>query len=73
MDNATAAAEKRPPVWQQQEKQAGPPGKPSKACIPCRARKVKCDAALKGLPCTGCVNRQCPESCILSARKRRKR
>ncbi|KAH6890680.1 hypothetical protein B0T10DRAFT_486434, partial [Thelonectria olida] len=48
-------------------------GKPSKACVPCRARKVKCNASVVGLPCSSCSSRQCPESCVLSARKRRKR
>ncbi|KAH8738441.1 hypothetical protein BGZ61DRAFT_440039 [Ilyonectria robusta] len=73
MDSATATTDKRQSSSRRQQKQAGPPGKPSKACVPCRARKVKCDAALRGLPCSGCVSRQCPESCVLSARKRRKR
>ncbi|EAU36048.1 predicted protein [Aspergillus terreus NIH2624] len=40
------------PIWQETE--AGPPGKPTKACAPCRVRKVKCDATVKGLPCNGC-------------------
>ncbi|KAK3369228.1 hypothetical protein B0T24DRAFT_658756 [Lasiosphaeria ovina] len=50
-----------------------PPAKPTKACLPCRTRKVKCDAYLIGLPCSGCISRQCSESCLVSARKRRKR
>lgn len=45
--------------------------KPSKACVPCRARKVKCDAAVAGLPCSSCTSRHCAEACVLSARKRR--
>ncbi|KAH7142085.1 fungal-specific transcription factor domain-containing protein [Dactylonectria macrodidyma] len=47
--------------------------KPSKACVPCRARKVKCDAARIGRPCSSCIGRQCTESCVLSTRKRRSR
>ncbi|KAL6232810.1 hypothetical protein BDW75DRAFT_216838 [Aspergillus navahoensis] len=45
--------------------------KVSKACVPCRARKVKCNATVIGLPCGSCVSRECPEECILSVRKRR--
>ncbi|KAJ3542440.1 hypothetical protein NM208_g4098 [Fusarium decemcellulare] len=47
--------------------------KPSKACVPCRERKVKCDAPVIGLPCSSCVSRQCSEKCVLSTRKRRRR
>ncbi|XWW95611.1 hypothetical protein V2A60_003576 [Cordyceps javanica] len=34
---------------------------PTKACVPCRVRKTKCDAATAGLPCSGCVSRDCAE------------
>lgn len=43
----------------------------SKACVPCRTRKIKCNAAVVGLPCGSCVSRECPDDCVLSARKRR--
>ncbi|KAF6526040.1 hypothetical protein HZS61_009084 [Fusarium oxysporum f. sp. conglutinans] len=43
----------------------------SKACVPCRTRKIKCNAAVVGLPCGSCVSRECPDECVLSARKRR--
>ncbi|OAQ97261.1 hypothetical protein LLEC1_04756 [Akanthomyces lecanii] len=46
---------------------------PNKACVPCRARKTKCDAATSGLPCSGCVSRNCAEQCVVAARKRRRR
>ncbi|KPM36019.1 hypothetical protein AK830_g10553 [Neonectria ditissima] len=46
--------------------------KPHKACVPCRTRKVKCDAALTGIPCGGCVVRKCADSCVLASRKRRR-
>ncbi|KAF4992927.1 hypothetical protein FGRMN_6871 [Fusarium graminum] len=42
-----------------------------KACAPCRARKIKCNAAAVGLPCGSCVSRECPHECVLSARKSR--
>ncbi|PMB68790.1 hypothetical protein BM221_005372 [Beauveria bassiana] len=29
---------------------------PTKACVPCRGRKTKCDAATIGVPCSGCAN-----------------
>ncbi|KAF5013581.1 hypothetical protein FDECE_441 [Fusarium decemcellulare] len=32
--------------------------KPSKACVPCRERKVKCDAPVIGLPCSSCRRRR---------------
>ncbi|EEU36362.1 uncharacterized protein NECHADRAFT_52568 [Fusarium vanettenii 77-13-4] len=56
-----------------QQNGAGKRGKPSKACVPCRARKIKCDAAVTGLPCSSCVSRQCVPNCVLSARKPRRR
>ncbi|KAE9369874.1 hypothetical protein N431DRAFT_345215 [Stipitochalara longipes BDJ] len=43
--------------------------KANKACVPCRARKVKCDAAGIGLPCSSCTSRQCAEDCVLPVRK----
>jgi hypothetical protein len=47
--------------------------KVNKACLPCRARKVKCDAAMTGVPCRNCVSRQCAEDCVLPVRKSRTR
>ncbi|KAH8907820.1 hypothetical protein BR93DRAFT_911878 [Coniochaeta sp. PMI_546] len=47
--------------------------KVNKACVPCRARKVKCDAAVIGLPCSNCTGRQCAEDCVLPVRKGRAR
>lgn len=52
---------------------AATPMSTTKACVPCRARKTKCDAASVGLPCSGCVSRNCTEQCVISARKRRRR
>ncbi|EGX94853.1 Fungal transcriptional regulatory protein [Cordyceps militaris CM01] len=46
---------------------------PTKACVPCRVRKTKCDAAAAGLPCSGCVSRNCAEKCVILTRKKRKR
>lgn len=46
---------------------------PTKACVPCRARKTKCDAATTGLPCSGCVSRNCAEKCVIATRKQRRR
>ncbi|KAI6771339.1 hypothetical protein HG531_008964 [Fusarium graminearum] len=43
----------------------------TKACMPCRARKIKCDAASIGLPCSSCVSRETTADCVLSTRKRR--
>ncbi|EKJ73845.1 hypothetical protein FPSE_05968 [Fusarium pseudograminearum CS3096] len=43
----------------------------TKACMPCRARKIKCDAASIGLPCSSCVSRETTGDCVLSTRKRR--
>ncbi|KAI0854743.1 fungal-specific transcription factor domain-containing protein [Xylaria cubensis] len=45
--------------------------KANKACMPCRAQKLKCDAALTGLPCSRCTSKQCVVDCILPVRKRR--
>jgi hypothetical protein len=45
----------------------------NKACLPCRARKVKCDAAVTGVPCRNCTGRQSAEDCVLLVRKPRKR
>ncbi|KAL2432854.1 Fusaric acid cluster transcription factor FUB12 [Exophiala dermatitidis] len=47
--------------------------KANKACAPCRARKVKCDAAVVGLPCSSCISRQCANDCVLHVRKARTR
>ncbi|CAH0023964.1 unnamed protein product [Clonostachys rhizophaga] len=52
---------------------SSPLAKRSKACVSCRARKVKCDADVVGLPCSSCTSRQCPETCVLSLRKPRRR
>ncbi|CAH0000107.1 unnamed protein product [Clonostachys byssicola] len=52
--------------------ESSPLAKRSKACVSCRARKVKCDADVVGLPCSSCTSRQCPESCVLSLRKPRR-
>ncbi|KAF2171706.1 hypothetical protein M409DRAFT_63319 [Zasmidium cellare ATCC 36951] len=38
----------------------------NKSCLPCRARKVKCDANVIGLPCSSCTSRQCTEGFIHS-------
>ncbi|KAG0644947.1 Fusaric acid cluster transcription factor [Hyphodiscus hymeniophilus] len=40
----------------------------NKTCVPCRARKVKCDAAMTGLPCSSCTSRQCAKDCVLPVR-----
>uniref|UniRef100_A0A0B7JRU2 Zn(2)-C6 fungal-type domain-containing protein n=1 Tax=Bionectria ochroleuca TaxID=29856 RepID=A0A0B7JRU2_BIOOC len=53
--------------------ESSPLAKRSKACVSCRARKVKCDADVVGLPCSSCTSRQCPETCVLSLRKPRRR
>ncbi|KAJ5396940.1 transcriptional regulator family: Fungal Specific TF [Penicillium cosmopolitanum] len=45
--------------------------KANKACVPCRARKTKCDAAEIGLPCSSCTSRQCAKDCVLPVRKGR--
>ena len=46
----------------------------NKACVPCRARKIKCDAAVVGVPCSSCTSRQSSaRECVLSDRKRRTR
>ncbi|CAI7598695.1 unnamed protein product [Penicillium manginii] len=47
--------------------------KANKACVPCRARKTKCDAAEIGLPCSSCTSRQCAKDCVLPVRKGRVR
>lgn len=44
----------------------------NKACIPCRMRKVKCDAAVIGFPCSSCTSRQCAADCAMQKRKVRK-
>ncbi|UPL02224.1 hypothetical protein LCI18_013158 [Fusarium solani-melongenae] len=43
----------------------------SKSCIPCRNRKTKCDAPVRGLPCSSCTRKECPDRCVLPIRKRR--
>ncbi|KAF2491345.1 hypothetical protein BU16DRAFT_594212 [Lophium mytilinum] len=45
--------------------------KVNKACVPCRTHKVKCDAAVIGLPCSSCASRQRAEDCVLPVRKGR--
>jgi hypothetical protein len=47
--------------------------KVNKTGVPCRARKVKCDAAVIGLPCSSCTSNQCAEECVLPVRKGRTR
>lgn len=47
--------------------------KVNKACVPCRTRKAKCNAAVIGLPCSSCTSRQCAENCVLPVRKGRNR
>ena len=47
--------------------------KANKACVPCGVRKVKCDAAVIGLPCSSCTSRQCAKDCVLPVRKGRNR
>ncbi|GFP51862.1 fusaric acid cluster transcription factor FUB12 [Trichoderma asperellum] len=43
--------------------------KANKSCLPCRVRKVKCDATVIGLPCSSCTSRQCAKDCVLHVRK----
>ncbi|KAK4234847.1 cutinase transcription factor 1 beta [Achaetomium macrosporum] len=43
----------------------------NKACVPCRLRKVKCDAAMIGLPCSSCTSRECAKDCVVPVRKGR--
>ncbi|KAK7216836.1 hypothetical protein V2G26_004839 [Clonostachys chloroleuca] len=45
--------------------------KVNKTCVPCRSRKIKCDAAVIGLPCGSCSARQCIDDCVLPTRKTR--
>ncbi|KAL6871614.1 hypothetical protein HDV57DRAFT_506626 [Trichoderma longibrachiatum] len=47
-------------------------GKPTRACITCNHRKLKCDAATVGLPCSRCITQGYPETCALANRRRRK-
>jgi len=47
------------------------PATVNNACTPCRKRKVKCDAAVTGFPCSSCTSRQCVEECATSTRKAR--
>ncbi|KAH0494634.1 hypothetical protein TgHK011_001250 [Trichoderma gracile] len=47
-------------------------GKPTKACTTCNHRKLKCDAAVVGLPCSRCVTKGYPETCALANRRRRR-
>ncbi|KIX03057.1 uncharacterized protein Z518_06607 [Rhinocladiella mackenziei CBS 650.93] len=47
--------------------------KANKACVLCRVRKVKCDAAVIGLPCSSCTSRKCAKDCVLPVRKGRTR
>jgi hypothetical protein len=41
-----------------------------KSCASCHDRKVKCDAPIKGLPCSRCAGRG--ERCLLKGRQRRR-
>lgn len=45
----------------------------NKSCISCRARKVKCDATVVGIPCSVCIGREIAETCRLPTRKDRTR
>nr|POE90156.1 fusaric acid cluster transcription factor fub12 [Quercus suber] len=45
----------------------------NKACMPCRTRKVKCDAGVIGLPCSSCTSRQSAQECAVPVRKDRTR
>ncbi|KAL6880732.1 hypothetical protein J3F83DRAFT_757875 [Trichoderma novae-zelandiae] len=47
-------------------------GKATKACTTCNHRKLKCDAAIVGLPCSRCATKGYPETCALAHRRRRK-
>ncbi|KAL7912463.1 hypothetical protein GGI35DRAFT_467600 [Trichoderma velutinum] len=47
-------------------------GKPTKACLTCNHRKLKCDAAIVGLPCSRCIAKGYPDTCALAYRRRRK-
>ncbi|KAH7227161.1 uncharacterized protein BKA55DRAFT_584241 [Fusarium redolens] len=47
------------------------PAKLSKSCVPCRDHKIKCDAPVRGLPCSNCIRRSCYDRCILPTRKHR--
>ncbi|CAH0025069.1 unnamed protein product [Clonostachys rhizophaga] len=44
-----------------------------KACAPCHTRKIKCDAAITGLPCGRCIARGCSNSCMRPLRHPRAR
>ncbi|KAK7224457.1 hypothetical protein V2G26_012460 [Clonostachys chloroleuca] len=44
-----------------------------KACAPCHTRKIKCDAAITGLPCGRCIARGCSNSCMRPLRHPRTR
>lgn len=79
--HAIAGYNKRPspsmntPAFGSEPQRAGETGKrapkANKACVPCRVRKVKCDAAVTGLPCSSCTSRQCAKDCVLPVRKGR--
>ncbi|KAJ3548622.1 hypothetical protein NM208_g921 [Fusarium decemcellulare] len=43
----------------------------SKSCAPCRQRKIKCDAAITGVPCGSCIRKASQDRCVLPTRKRR--
>ncbi|KEF63210.1 uncharacterized protein A1O9_01187 [Exophiala aquamarina CBS 119918] len=62
----TSASDSEPQTARETGKR---PRKANKACVPCRIRKVKCDAAGIGLPCSSCTSRQCTKGCILPVRK----
>ncbi|KAH7127320.1 hypothetical protein EDB81DRAFT_809052 [Dactylonectria macrodidyma] len=47
------------------------PAKLSKSCIPCRDRKTKCDAPIRGRPCSSYTRKSWHDRCILPTRKRR--
>ncbi|KAH8817381.1 hypothetical protein F5884DRAFT_897032 [Xylogone sp. PMI_703] len=66
----TFASSSEPPRAEETRRRAL---KNNKACVLCRARKVKCDAAMIGLPCSSCSSRQSAKDCVLPVRKGRTR
>ncbi|VUC35401.1 unnamed protein product [Clonostachys rosea] len=63
------------PAVNSEPQRAGKPRKRAlkinRTCVPCRARKIKCDAPMIGLPCSSCSARQCFNDCVLPTRKTR--
>lgn len=47
-------------------KQSAPEmGRKVKACIPCHERKVRCDAAIVGIPCSRCAGNSRTHICVM--------